>query len=220
MSFSQQLFDATTTERQELHAAPVIRNALAGDISRELYLAFLTQAYHHVRHTVPLLMAVGSRLPERLSWLQPRIVHYLEEEQGHEEWILKDIDTAGGDRRRAAASGPDLATDAMIAFAYDVAQRRNPVGFFGMVHVLEGTSTALALRAAERIQATLGLPDGAFRYLRSHGTLDQQHIYDLADILDRLDEQADREAVVMCARSIYWLYGSMFRRLGGAARPA
>ena len=58
--------------------------------------------------------------------------------------------------------------------------RRNPVGFFGMVHVLEGTSVALALHAADRIQQALGLPTRAFTYLRSHGELDQEHIKDLA----------------------------------------
>ena len=72
----------------------------------------------------------------------------------------------------------------MVAYAYDTAMRRNPVGFFGMVYVLEGTSVALALKAADRIQQTLGLPDQAFTYLRSHGELDQQHVQHLAGILD------------------------------------
>ena len=145
--------------------------------------------------------------------MQPAILHYLEEEQGHDEWILNDIEAAGGDRLAARLSVPDLATDAMIAFAYDMVTRRNPAGFFGMVHVLEGTSVALALRAADRIQATLRLPNRAFTYLRSHGTLDQEHVQHLAGILDRLDADEDRDAVVQCARTIYWLYASMFRRL-------
>ncbi len=37
----------------------------------------------------------------------------------------------------------------MVAYVYDYIARRNPVGFFGMVHVLEGTSTALATTAAQ-----------------------------------------------------------------------
>ena len=82
--------------------------ALAGDITRELYVAFLTQAYHHVRHTVPLLMAVGARLPERQPWLQKEILHYLEEEQGHDQWILDDIEAAGGDAAAAARARPTL----------------------------------------------------------------------------------------------------------------
>lgn len=213
MTFHKQLCERTAREREFLLKSPVIQRALAGEISREVYLSFLTQAYHHVRWTVPLMMAVGSRLPQRLAWLQPDILHYLEEEQGHDEWILNDIEAAGGDRLAARLSSPDLATDAMVAFAYDMVTRRNPAGFFGMVHVLEGTSVALALRAADRIQATLCLPNRAFTYLRSHGTLDQEHVQHLSGILNRLEADEDREAVIQCARTVYWLYASMFRRL-------
>jgi len=217
MTFHEQLARATAPDRDFLLAAPVIQRALAGDVTRELYIAFLTQAYHHVRHTVPLLMAVGSRLPERHAWLQESILHYLEEETGHDEWILNDIARAGGDRAAAAASEPSVATEAMVAYAYDTVMRRNPIGFFGMVHVLEGTSVALALNAADRIQASLGLPLNAFTYLRSHGELDKEHINDLGAILARLTDEEDRRAVVRCARGIYWLYGNVFRGLEPAA---
>jgi len=217
MSFHEQLARATAPDRDFLLAAPVIQRALAGAVTRELYVAFLTQAYHHVRHTVPLLMAVGSRLPDRHGWLQDSILHYLEEETGHDEWILNDIARAGGDRVAAAASEPAVATEAMVAYAYDTVMRRNPIGFFGMVHVLEGTSVALALNAADRIQAALGLPVTAFTYLRSHGELDKQHINDLGAILERLADEEDRRAVVRCARGIYWLYGNVFRGLEPAA---
>lgn len=213
MQFHEQLARATAADRQFLLSAPVIARCLAGDVTRELYVAFLTQAYHHVRHTVPLLMAVGSRLTEEQRWLQDAVLHYLEEETGHDQWILDDITHAGGDRAAAAASQPAVATDAMVAYAYDTVMRRNPLGFFGMVHVLEGTSVALALQAADRIQSALGLPSRAFTYLRSHGELDKQHVDDLAGILQRIHDPRDREDVVRCARGIYWLYGQVFRGL-------
>ena len=91
--------------------------------------------------------------------------------------------------------------------------RGNPVGFLGMVHVLEGTSVALALVAADRIQAALGLPDAAFSYLRSHGTLDREHVAHFADLVNGIEEQADRAAVVHGARMFYRLYGDVFRSL-------
>lgn len=222
MSFIQELTLATAPDRERLLSAPVIRRALAGEFDRSTYLAFLTEAYHHVRHTVPLLMAVGSRLGPRHAWLQEPILHYLEEEAGHDEWILNDIAAAGGDPERARSAEPSLATAAMVAYAYDTVTRRNPVGFFGMVFVLEGTSVAVALAAADGIQSSLGLPSRAFTYLRSHGQLDREHVGDLAAILDRLDDPGDRADVLRCARGIYWLYGEMFRSLTppAAEQPA
>ena len=219
MGFAQRLALETADDRAWLLAAPAIQRCMAGDVTRSLYVAFLTQAYHHVKHTVPLLMAVGSRLPDRHAWLRDAVLHYLEEETGHDEWILNDIEAAGGDRAAAAASLPAVPTEAMVAYAYDTVMRGNPVGFFGMVHVLEGTSVALALAAADSIAGALALPPRAFTYLRSHGELDKEHVNDLARILERLDDEDDRRAVVRCARAIYWLYGNVFRSLDAAESP-
>ncbi|MBL8200873.1 MAG: iron-containing redox enzyme family protein [Chromatiales bacterium] len=216
-TFRDQLRVATAADRDYLLRAPVIGEALAGRISRARYVAFLTQAWHHVRHTVPLLMAVGARLPARHGKLQKDLIHYLEEEVGHDDWILNDIEAAGGDRHAVAASLPNVETDAMVAYAWDTVQRRNPVGFFGMVYVLEGTSVSLAVKAADEIERSLGLPKKAFTYLRSHGTLDLEHIEDLGGILDGLSDPADQAAVVQCARAMFWLYGNVFR---GLDRPA
>src|SRR5688572_12317731 len=187
MPFFEELKQRTTTEREALYAIPVIRDCLTGRVTREQYLAFLGQAYHHVKHTVPLLMACGARLPDTHAWLRGAIAHYIEEETGHEEWILNDIVAAGGDADAARASAPGRAAELLVAYAYDYVSRRNPVGFFGMVHVLEGTSQALATRAAERMHATLGLPPEAFTYLASHGALDQDHVSFFAGLMDRLE---------------------------------
>ena len=65
MHLYERLKTETAIDREYLLSAPVIQRALHGEVTRELYVEFLTQAYHHVRHTVPLLMAVGARLPER-----------------------------------------------------------------------------------------------------------------------------------------------------------
>lgn len=210
--FYEHLIAATAPDRAALYATPAIQAALAGQVSRALYLAFLGQAYHHVRHTTPLLMAMGARLPERVDWLVRPVAEYIEEEVGHEAWILDDIAAAGGDAEAARRAPPALATELMVAYAYDLVNRRNPVGLFGMVFVLEGTSVALALNAADRIQAALALPDPAFTYLRSHGTLDQTHTRHLADLLERLgpDDQAE---VLRAAQVFFKLYGDIFRSL-------
>lgn len=214
MSFYEQLIAATTTERQQLMAAPVIADCLQGRVTLESYRAFLVQAYYHVRHTTPLLMLLGGRLPERLGWMRGAVAEYIKEELGHEEWILNDIAAAGGDADAVRAGVPDLPAELMVAYAYDVLNRGNPAGFFGMVFVLEGTSVALALMAADRIQQALGLPDAAFTYLRSHGTLDQEHTRHLESLLEKMTPDDQQEAL-RCARVFFKLYGDIFRALPG-----
>ncbi len=213
MSFYEHLMRETEDARNDLLSIPFIQQGAAGKLSLESYLAFLGQAYHHVKHTIPLLMATGARLPERLEWLREAIGEYIEEEMGHQEWILNDIEAAGGDKETVRHAVPLPATELMVAYAYDTVNRRNPVGFFGMVLVLEGTSVALATDAARRIQQSLKLPDAAFSYLTSHGSLDVGHVDFYRNLMDRLDDADDQAAVVHCARMFYRLYGDIFRSL-------
>jgi long-subunit acyl-CoA synthetase (AMP-forming)/pyrroloquinoline quinone (PQQ) biosynthesis protein C len=213
MSFHQQLQADTAPARAKLTRSPIIQATLQGEVSIESYLAFLTEAYHHVRHTVPLLRACRARLPERLAWMRPAVDRYIDEETGHDGWILADIAASGGDPEAVQGGMPCPATELMVAYAYDTVHRGNPVGFFGMVHVLEGTSVALALQAADCIQRQLALPDNAFSYLRSHGTLDREHTQHLAQLLDALDDARDRDAVRHAAQMFYRLYGDVFRSL-------
>lgn len=214
MRFHHRLITETTPARQGLLAAPIIQGVLLrGEVSLPSYVAFLTEAYHHVKHTVPLLRAAKAALPAHHAWLNEAMDEYIEEEAGHDEWILDDIRACGVDAEAVRHGRPAHATEVMVAYAYDTIARGNPLGFFGMVHVLEGTSVALALQAADAIQRPLGLPDSAFSYLRSHGTLDQEHTAHFALLMDRIDDAADQAAIVHAARAFYRLYGDVFRGL-------
>ncbi len=213
MSFYAQLLEQTTTARDGLLAAPIIQGCLRGEVSLASYVAFLREAYHHVRQTVPLLQAMKAALPAHHAWLRPALDEYILEEAGHDEWILDDIRACSADAEAVRHGAPGHATEVMVAYAYDTIARGNPLGFFGMVHVLEGSSVALALMAADAIQQPLGLPDAAFSYLRSHGTLDLEHTAHFALLMDRIEEPRDQAAIVHAARAFYRLYGDVFRSL-------
>lgn len=212
-TFFQRLQAATETERQFLLGAPIIGAALDGSITREEYVAFLSQAYHHVKHTTPLLMAVGSRIPESQEWLRDKIAHYIEEEVGHQEWILNDIRACGADAEAVRAATPSFPVELMISYIWDFVSRRNPIGFFGMVFVLEGTSVSVATQAADRIREVLALPKNAFSYLYSHGSLDVEHIDFFENIVNRIDNPQDQADIIHVAKIIYRLYADMFRLL-------
>lgn len=214
MNFYERLQHDTREERNFLLTSPIIGRCMSGDITLDDYVEFLAQAYHHVKHTVPLLMATGARLPEDKEWLREAVAEYIEEEIGHQEWILNDIAACGFDKEKVRASRPAAATELMVAYAYDTIQRVNPVGFLGMVLVLEGTSVTTADKAATAIQAALDLPGRAFSYLRSHGALDQDHIQFFASLMNRITDPADQEQIIHSARMFYNLYANIFRTLG------
>lgn len=220
MPFYDELLQATERERNELLNLPLIRAGAAGQVSREAYVAFLAEAYHHVKHTVPLLMSCGARLPERYEWLREAVAEYIEEEIGHQEWILNDIKACGADAEAVRHGQPGLAAEVMVAYAYDAIARVNPIALFGMVLVLEGTSVEVATRAGEALQTSLGLDNEAFTYLTSHGALDVGHTDFYAKLIDRIDDPADHAMLIHSAKVFYRLYGDIFRELAQRFLPA
>jgi pyrroloquinoline quinone (PQQ) biosynthesis protein C len=216
MSFYQQLLKATETERNALMHLPLITEGATGNISLETYIAFLTQAYHHVKHTTPLLMTCGGRLGGEYEWLRTAIGEYIEEEMGHQEWVLNDIQACGANKEavrtsKSAETAASQATELMVAYAYDMINRVNPVGFFGMVLVLEGTSTAVATQAGEQIMSKLNLPKTAFTYLMSHGSLDISHVAFYESLMNQISNPNDQAIVIHAAKNFYKLYGDIFR---------
>lgn len=213
MPFHDELLNATRAEREALLSQPLFADVLAGKVTRAMYIEFLTQAYHHVKHTVPLMMACGARLQDDYEWLRAHIVHYIGDEYGHHEWVLNDIAASGGDREAARRSQPAAPTQMMVSYAYDLIARGNPAGFFGMVLVLEGTSVSLATAAAAQIARTLQLPKKAFSYLNSHGALDVEHVDFFRTLVNGFEHEADQLAVIDAAKQFYRLYGDIFRQI-------
>lgn len=213
MTFYDQLIKATESARQELYTVPQLADGLRGDISRQTYIAYLTEAYHHVKHTVRFMMAMGCRLPEDRAWLHDAISEYIEEEKGHEEWILNDIAAAGGDKEKARNATPNLETQLLVAYNYDYIARKNPVGFLGMVFMLESTSTQIANNGADAVMAKLQLPKSAFSYLYSHGALDIAHLKFFEGLVNQVTDPADRAAIIEVAQNTFRLFANVMRAI-------
>ncbi|WP_192510157.1 TenA family transcriptional regulator [Pseudoalteromonas aurantia] len=212
-NFYNKLQESTQSEREYLLTAPIINAVFSGDIQLGQYASFLQQAFHHVKHTVPLLMACGSKLDESKEWLRVAVGEYIEEETGHQEWILNDIAACGFDKEVVRSSRPSFETEMMVSYAYDSIHRVSPLSFFGMVNVLEGTSIALADDAASMIANKLDLPSHAFSYLSSHGALDIEHIEFFKGLMNKITCPNEQAIITHSAKCFYRLYGDMFRSL-------
>ncbi|WP_354623127.1 AMP-binding protein [Psychromonas sp. MME2] len=215
--FFTQLQEATAIEQQKMYQQPIFAACQRGEISLQSYYAFLTQAYHHVKHTVPLLMACGSRLSENYEWLRSALAQYIEEEKGHHEWILNDINACGFDaklvRNNQGTGKVGSGIELMVAYLYHQIDRKNPLAFLGMVWVLEGTSVNVGGKIAELVQQKLNLPDAAMSYLTSHSTLDQEHIKLFASLVNKISDKADQQAIIDGANMVFKLYSQMLAAL-------
>lgn len=220
MSFFERLERETSAERLALYSTPQLLDGVAGRISRETYLAYLAEAFHHVSQTVPLLSSARDRMDAAHAPFRDALEAYIAEETGHEQWVLNDIASAGGDAEAVRLGAPRSSTELMVAYAHDYVARTNPMGMFGMVYVLEGTSIALATHGAGAVAGALGLGPECFTYLSSHGALDQEHMTFFAGLMDTVDDPADQEAILHVARRIFVLFADMFRSIPHEPRLA
>lgn len=213
MKFSERLRQETAVARREFESIPLIQEALKSGASRALYVDFLTQAYHHVRHTFPLLALAAAQTED--DRYQQALLEYMNEERGHERWILDDIEAMGGSADQVRDGKPSDACRIMVGYTYYAIARISPYAMLGSVHVLEGMAIALADRVAAAVQMSLGCNDGeGFSYLRSHGSIDIEHVAFFESLVDGFTDPATQEIIIDNSGLFYRLYGDIFRDMG------
>jgi pyrroloquinoline quinone (PQQ) biosynthesis protein C len=212
VSFYDRLIDETERERIAFTSIPLIGETLRSGASRELYIDFLTQAYHHVKHTFPELALAASRTTDETY--QDALVEYMAEERGHEKWILDDIAAMGGDAAAVRDGVPGIACQVMVGYTYYAIEWISPYAVLGSVHVLEGMSTLLADKAANAIQSSLGSRGKeGFSYLRSHGALDIEHVAFFKKLANAITDAGIQQIVIDASKVFYRLYGDIYHEL-------
>lgn len=218
MDSFDRLIAETKAERAAFLAIPVIQRALRDGVTRDLYLGFLGQAYHHVKHTCPLLSRAAAGCSEADAGYRAALQAYILEEAGHEGWILEDITALGGDAEAVSAALPGLPCRLMVAYAYYAIEQISPYAMLGMVHVLEGMSVALAQLGAEAVKRKLSIKgDAGIRYLTSHGALDHDHVAFFRTLVNGIRDREALRHIVETAKIMYGLYGEIFRNLDAEA---
>ena len=213
MNTFDRLFLETAEARNQFLSIPLVKQALTTGGSRELYLDFLSQAYHHVKHTFPLLsLAASITRDERY---QDALFEYMKEERGHDKWILDDIRALGGDADAVARARPGTACQVMVGYAYYCIQWISPYAILGMVHVLEGLSVMLAHQVAGAVQRSLAVDSKTgFSYLSSHGTLDIEHVELFKNLINGFHDRQTQDDIIATAGVMYRLYGAIFEDMG------
>lgn len=213
MTFHERLTSETVTARERFLAIPLVRHAPREGASKALYLAFLREAYHHVKHTFPLLALAASRTEDERY--RDALMEYMQEERGHEKWILDDIRVMGGNADAVREGTPGEACRIMVAFGYYAIEHVSPHALLGSIHVLEGMSVLLANGLADTLRhrfGTLGLE--GLSYLTSHGSLDVEHVSFFRTFVNGIEDEETRRLVIDHSKIFYRLYGDIFREIG------
>ncbi|MEZ4749052.1 MAG: iron-containing redox enzyme family protein [Bdellovibrionota bacterium] len=207
----QMLQQATAADLERFCAVPFARRFFEGhSVPLECYEDFLRQAYHRVKHTVPLLAATLANHPEEP--VRSALRHYINEEFGHQEWVLSDLRSLGVDVNVVRAEKPYPTVDALIHAMYWSIYKVNPWCMFGMIYVLEDMSVRIAHKMVAAIKRDYDLTAKSFVYLSTHGDVDVDHTEFLQNTIDsNLRNDSDLADVIQTAKTVYRTWGEVWR---------
>src|SRR4051812_16048900 len=212
MSFFISLIELTDASRRELETIPKVHSMLHHGLSLGEYRAFLHDLFHIVWHFCPIMAAAAARCDDRFRAVRMDLYERIEEEKGHDAWVLEDLAAVGGDASAAQAQLPSAPAQAMIAFNYYAAERVHPCAVLGMLYTLEVVSSVYGGRVADAVAQAIGRPvaQGGFRFLSSHATMDLDHMAKLNRLVKTIDAPQAQEAIVNATRVNFHQFGQLF----------
>jgi pyrroloquinoline quinone (PQQ) biosynthesis protein C len=216
MSFFIKLIEMTDASRCELEAIPKMYSMINHGLTLAEYKAFLHDLYYIVWHFCPTMASAASRCDDRFRNVRYELYERIEEEKGHETWVLEDVEAIGGDVARVRTDPPSAPVQCMVAFNYFCAERAHPCSILGMLYSLEVIASVYAGTLSQSIAKALGRDmDGpGFKFLLSHSTMDQDHVAKLNVLVKTIDDPVAQESIINATRVNFYQFGRLFYERG------
>jgi pyrroloquinoline quinone (PQQ) biosynthesis protein C len=211
MSFFITLVENSDANRRAIETSPRVHSMIHKGLTLPEYRAFLRDLYHIVWHFCPIMAAAAARCDDSLRNIRYDLYGRIEEEKGHEDWVLEDIAAMGGDAKGGVAA-PSAPVQAMIGYNYYAAERVHPCSVLGMLYVLEVVASVYGGKASDSIARAIGRDPGkgGFRFLSSHATMDADHFAQLNVLLKTIDDPAAQAAIIASTQVNFHQFGQLF----------
>jgi pyrroloquinoline quinone (PQQ) biosynthesis protein C len=195
-SFFLDLVEGTDESRRAFETNPKVLDIVARGLPLARYRDLLLDLYHIVWHFNPICAAAASRMPDEHREVRYYLYEHMQEEAGHELWVLNDLEAIGVPRSDATAYRPSPEVMGFIGFNYWTADRRNPCGVLGMVYALEVIASVYGGPITAAIKESLLLDeDRGITFISSHATLDAEHMARLRGVLNPITDREARGAI-------------------------
>jgi hypothetical protein len=178
---------------------------------------FLLQVHCLMRSGLTL-MAIARDRALSMTWdeaardLAAYLQVHLQEELGHDGWLLDDICTLGFTEQQVLEAPPCAAVVDLVGAQYFWMMHAHPVAIMGYLILMEGYAPVSS--QLDEIQMRSGAPSSAFRCLKRHAEDDPAHLADLNRTLDSMNLSVDQaRAVGMCAFAAIEGLAAMFEEL-------
>lgn len=190
----------TDEARRDFETHPVALDAIANGLSVGRYRKLLLELYQIVWHFNPVCSAAAGRVTDGDRQVRYFLYRHMQEESGHEQWVSNDLEAIGVAAPALKAHRPSASTLALIGYNYWSADRRHPCSVLGMMYALEVIASVYGGAFASAVRESLLLADDrGISFIGSHATMDAEHMAHLREILNTVEGDEAREAIVESA---------------------
>jgi pyrroloquinoline quinone (PQQ) biosynthesis protein C len=165
----------------------------------ELWPEYLVTQHQIIRATVPLTVLAAERARTLAGDpvagdLASYLDEHVDEERGHDDDLLADLDALGVEHEAVLARMPSPAVASLVGCQYYWICHHHPIAFLGYVALMEGYPPTPDL--VQTLGERTALPAEAFRTFAEHGELDPGHRDHLDRVLDSLPLTREHETVM------------------------
>jgi pyrroloquinoline quinone (PQQ) biosynthesis protein C len=197
LPFFAELVTRTDEARRDFETNKVVLDAVANGMPIERYRKLLLELYHVVWHFNPVCAAAASRIPDEQRDVRYFLYEHMQEESGHEQWVMNDLEAVGVSQATLHAHEPSMHTQALSGYNYWSADRRNPCSVLGMMYTLEVIASVYGGPFSSAIRESLLLQgDRGVSFISSHAEMDAEHMAELRILLNKVVGEAARASIV------------------------
>lgn len=164
----------------------------------QIYPEYLFLLHSMMRAAVPLMADAVRQLKGQTDALARPLVEYLEshvlEEEGHDRWVLEDLERLGIRREDVLRRMPSPTMAGLVGAQYYWIRHHDPVALLGYIVVLEGYPSTVS--AVDEFTSRTALPSAAFHTVREHAAVDGDHSFELDRLIDRLPLTAEQFTLI------------------------
>ena len=212
MSYFITLIEDSDAGRRALEDEPRVHSMMHHGLKLAEYRALLHDLYHVVWHFCPVMAAAAARCGDEFRDVRYELYERIEEEKGHEAWVLEDVEAVGGDVAHVRTNPPSAPVQALIGFNYYGAERVHPCSVLGMLYMLEVVSSVYGGRVSDSIARAIGrdVNAGGFKFLSSHATMDVDHMAKLNKLVKTIADPGAQRAILNTTRINFYQFRQMF----------
>lgn len=183
------------------------------------YPALLRELFVISRGGIPLMETARDEARRREGPAAEVVAAYLarhvEEERGHCEWVLDDLEALGLDRGEEARRPLTFRAAALLGSGYTWTFEAHPAAILGFLAVFEGDPMTVPF--LEQVADRHGLPRAAFGFYLDHARIDPRHSAEIFGAIDEVvaAEPALEAPISLCALHALQLTDELLKDLAG-----